>query len=92
MLGEGGADPGPGVAIAGAQRQVESMRSRSCRALRVMRAAMCRTRYRNVSISQRARSGLSVNPMTLVQAIRSVAAMMISSQAALASKELNGGG
>ena len=32
------------VAIACAQCQVESMRGRSCRALRVMRAAMCRTR------------------------------------------------
>ena len=31
------------VAIAGAQRQVESMRSRSCRALRVMRASICST-------------------------------------------------
>ena len=37
MLGEGGADPGPGGGDRGAQRQVESMRSRSCRALRVMR-------------------------------------------------------
>ncbi len=44
VLGEGGADPGPGGGDRGAQRQVESMRSRSCRALRVMRAAMCRTR------------------------------------------------
>lgn len=78
------------AAIACAQRQVASIHSRVCRALQVMRAATCRTRYRNVAISQRANSEWSVKPMVLVQAIRSIAAMMISSQAELASKALNG--
>jgi hypothetical protein len=36
------------------------------------------------TVSQRARSGSSVKPMSLAQASKSVAAMMISSQAALA--------
>ena len=71
--------------MAAAQRQVASMRSRIWRALRVMRAATCRTRYRKVSISQVANPGWSVKPINFVQATRSVAARMISSQAAFAS-------
>ena len=43
-LGERGADRAQAVAIAWAQRQVASMRRRSCRAPRVMRAATCSTR------------------------------------------------
>jgi hypothetical protein len=42
---------------------------------------------RKVSISQRARPGWSAKPMSLAQAIRSVAAMMISRQALFAWKE-----
>ena len=68
-----------------AQRQVASMRSRIWRALRVMRAATCSTRYRNVSISQVANPGWSVKPINFDQATRSVAARMISSQAVFAS-------
>ena len=61
------------------------MRSRICRAPRVIRAATCRTRYRKVPISQVARSGCSAKPISLAQATKSVAAKMISSQAAFAS-------
>src|SRR6478736_2232938 len=70
--------------MAVAHRQVASIRNRICRAPRVMRAATCRTRYRKVSISLLARSGWFLNPSSLVQATRSVAAMMISSHGALA--------
>src|SRR5258705_5990510 len=76
--------------MAVAHRQVASIRIRICRAPRVMRAATCRTRYRKVSISLLARSGWSLNPSSLVQATRSVAAMMISSHAALASDRWQG--
>src|SRR6476661_7231798 len=76
--------------MAVAHRQVASIRNRICRAPRVMRAATCRTRYRKVSISLLARSGWFLNPSSLVQATRSVAAMMISSDAALASDRWQG--
>jgi len=47
-----------------------------------MRAATCGTRQRGrLAISQRAGSGYSLKPTSLAQATRSVAAMMISSQA-----------
>ena len=53
-----------------AHRQVASMRRRSSRAPLVMPAAVCRTRWRNEVISQRAKSGVSVNPMSLAQTTR----------------------
>ena len=46
-------------AICSAHRQVWSIRSLVCRALLLSRAATCSTRYRNVAISQVARSGSS---------------------------------
>ena len=60
----------PGVAVLLAESLV-------CRAPRVIRAATCSTRYRNVAISQVARSGSSANPRSLVQATRSIAVITI---------------
>jgi len=54
------------------------MRSLVCRALLLIRAATCSTRYRNVAISQVARSGSSVKPRSLDQATRSIAVITIS--------------
>ena len=57
--------------ICSAHRQVWSIRSLVCRALLLIRAATCRTRYRNVAISHVARSGSSAKPSSLDQATRS---------------------
>src|SRR5260370_41784273 len=60
--------------MAGAQRQVASMRSRVWRAGRVMGAGACRTREREVSDLQRAGFGGAGEPRSFGQATGEVAA------------------
>ena len=54
--------------------QVSSIRTRTCRAPRVIRAPTCSTRFRNVAISAWASTGVSVKPRISAQHTRSVAA------------------
>ncbi len=59
-------------------------------ALRVMRAATCRTRWRKVVISKQVNSRVWLNPVGCAQAIKSAAASMIASRAAWYSRSWEG--